>query len=493
MNNFDRGGKRDSQGNVIGKTAEKFEFWIYTAAPADGVHVQDVYGHFSIYRRTWPILRVTLQQAEPAALGPDDSITLELPVPKDGSVALPATLPPGLWSLTAAMKKEGMAICQCEDGRSVEGPFSFDKMWHKPFPVRFYLKSPLRKVNIKTSQTFPALILENCKIRPSESIATDGPLMTTVDAARSQSAQLEMTGANLTGAAPTLPILTGGRRTAVLTSWDDGAEPDLRLAEILHRLGYRPTFFLNHNNPAMKFLDKLAALDVEIGSHCYHHPFLYLLLPERAKEECVEMRKLLEKELKHPVISFGYPNGYTPAYDAEGDYVLGAVRAAGYWSGRATSTGMETYDSIEEPLAMRSNGFFGDRKGLEKAWAETRAKEGGIFYFWGHSWQIGKTDEQWQDFEKFVAQFAHQPDTWYASVGELTLWLWARKNVQMAVAEKSPGKVTVTLTRPWLHPWLSAQCPLSLKVPPGVESVRWQGESVPIKNGLVELPWVSNE
>ena len=172
------------------------------------------------------------------------------------------------------------------------------------------------------------------------------------------------------------------------------------------------------------------------------------------------MRKLLEKELKHPVISFAYPNGYRPAYDSEGDYVLRAVRAAGYWSGRVDRrSAVMTFDSIGEPLTMPSNGFFGDRKGLEKALEETRVKEGGIFYFWGHSWQIGKTDEQWQDFEEFVAQFAHQPNTWYASLGELSVWLWARKNVQFAVSAKTPGKVTVTLTRPWLHPWLSAQCP----------------------------------
>ena len=52
-----------------------------------------------------------------------------------------------------------------------------------------------------------------------------------------------MIGANLSGEAPTLPIFPGGLRTAVLTSWDDGAEPDLRLAEILHRLGYHPRSF----------------------------------------------------------------------------------------------------------------------------------------------------------------------------------------------------------------------------------------------------------
>ena len=149
---------------------------------------------------------------------------------------------------------------------------------------------------------------------------------------------------------------------------------DFRLAEVLHRQGYHPTFLMNQPSPAMKSLDKLEALGVEVGSHCWHHPFLFILPPQRAMEECVEMRKLLEKQLKHPVISFAYPNGYTPAYDTQGDYVLRAVKAAGYWSGRTTDTAMNTYNSITDALTMRSNGFFGGRDSLIKDWEKTRPR-----------------------------------------------------------------------------------------------------------------------
>ena len=298
-----------------------------------------------------------------------------------------------------------------------------------------------------------------------------------------------MIGSSLNGDAPSLAIFPRGLRIAVLTSWDDGAMTDFRLAEVLHRQGYHPTFLMNQPSPAMKSLDKLEALGVEVGSHCWHHPFLFILPPQRAMEECVEMRKLLEKQLKHPVISFAYPNGYTPAYDTQGDYVLRAVKAAGYWSGRTTDTAMNTYNSITDALTIRSNGFFGGRDSLIKDWEKTRTTEGGIFYFWGHSWQIGKTDEQWKDFEDFVAKFARQPDAWYASLGEMSVWLWSRKNVQISVASKTPRKMTVKLTHPWLHPWLAAECPLTLKVPSGVKSVRWHGESIPVSNGFVELNW----
>jgi peptidoglycan/xylan/chitin deacetylase (PgdA/CDA1 family) len=316
-------------------------------------------------------------------------------------------------------------------------------------------------------------------------------LMMTVDPGKAQTVELKLLGANLSGDAPTLPIFPAGQRLAVVTTWDDGAETDLRLAKLLHRLGYRPTFFVNQDRPAMKFLDQFEGMNVEVGSHCFHHPFLHLLPPDRAREECVEMRKVLEEKLKHPVVSFAFPNGYSPAYDTDGDYVLRAVKAAGYWSGRTTAVAAETYDSIADPLTLKTNGFFGDRMGLEKAWEAACAKEGNIFAFWGHSWQIGKTDQQWSDFEQFVAKFAHEPKAWYATQGELFLWLWKRKNVRIEVTEKTPGKMTIRLTRPWLHPWLAAQCPLCLKVQPGVEKVVWQGKEITVVNGQVDLPWTA--
>jgi hypothetical protein len=71
----------------------------------------------------------------------------------------------------------------------------------------------------------------------------------------------------------------------------------------------------------------------------------------------------------------------------------------------------------------------------------------------------------------------------------LFTWIWLRKNVQLAVTGKKPNKVSVKVTRPWLHPYLSGKRPLSLKVPAGVEKVTWQGKGIPVVNGFVELPW----
>lgn len=468
---------------------QQFEFWIYTSGPAENVRLtpQGISWRFNA---TWPVAQITLEHREPASLSEADGVTLELPVQPDGSIPLPRRLPPGNWMVTVPTKSELTVAVQDERGGKIEAAVLADR-WKRLLPqsAYFFLDAPLDTLALSPAAGIGGAVLRHRMPDAKPLDLSPAAVAITVDPTRTETGRLELIGSGLTGDAPVFPLLPRGLKTAVVTTWDDGKPEDLRCAEVFARHGYHPTFFMNQNSPAMAWLEKLEALGAEIGSHCYNHPSLYQIPPANAAAECLEMRKLLEKTLGHPVISFAYPFGYSPASDTRGDYVLRAVQAAGYWSGRTTATKEETVESYQNLLAMSTNGFFGYAKELTAAWEKIRANEGSVFYFWGHSWQIGKTDEQWAKFEEFVAQFGNQPDAWYATQGELSLWIWARKNVKLDVASRAPGKVVVNLSRPWLHPYLSAKCPLSLKIPAGVTKVLWQGKEVPIQNGLISLGW----
>ena len=485
MTNFARYNDKD-------KGPQQFEFWLYSFLPMESIRIEHIYSQLWRYKRTWPVTQVTLEDVQAPVLTADDVVTLELPVEPDGAVALPAPLFAGMWSIRFNAKTEGAVVGLGADGRAVAMPFKAG--WNgREYTggVSFHMQSPLQKITVKAAPPVKAFSLQNLITRVSSpTLPAEPPLMVTVDATRTETAQLEMIGSRLAGDAPVFPLLPMGKKTAVLTTWDDGTEWDLRMAEISNRLGIYPTFFLNKNSAVMKSLDKLEALGAEIGSHCYNHCFLFQIPPQQAYDECAAMRQLLEARLGHPVISFSYPNGYSAAYDAEGDYVLRAVRNAGYWSGRTTSPGSEIVDSIAEPMAFKTAGFFGeDKRGVEGEWKAVRAKEGGIFHMWGHAHQLGKTDEQWKKVEEYLARYANLPDVWYPTQGELFTWIWLRKNVQLTVTDKSPNKVIVKVTRPWLHPYLSGKRPLSLKVPAGVDKVLWQGREIAVAGGFVELPW----
>ena len=474
--------------DIKGDSPKRFEFWIYIASPADGVRMQPDSDLWN-WNQTCSIRKITLQQRVPTALESWEPVTLELPV-SAGEIMVPPGVPGGNWTISGILKKAGTASFEGADGRSGNMILTMDQ-WKTNVTrgASFYLNSSLKKITIEPKDIYPAVVLTRNATRIRKPLDEPGELMVTQDPAKPVSGVLEMIGSNLAGEPPAFALFPGGKRIAVMTTWDDGPPEDLRCAEILNRQGYRPTFFINHNSKAVEFMDKLMALNVEIGSHGYNHPFLSQLPPENVKDECCAMRKFLETKLGHPVISYAYPNGYSRAYDVDGDYVLRGVEAAGYWSGRTTNVAQETIDSITNPLTWKTDGFFGNSKPLEAVWEKTKTRDGAIFYFWGHSWQIGKTDADWKKFEDFTAQFAGNPDAWYASQGSMSVWWWARKNVHVSVLKKSVGKVSVEITHPWIHPYLSAQCPLAFAVPAGVAKVIWQGKEIPVVDGKIDLPW----
>ena len=476
---------------AVGKDEpQRFEFWIHTSAPSTAVRIQP-FSDLWRWNYSWPVTRITLEQAGPSALAATDAVTLELPVAADGAVVLPFPLPTGNWSLSGHMRKAGEAVVEGAEGRPVTLAFNLDR-WRKPgvYSAPFHLRSPLHRVHIVTNDLFASVLLQHQITRADAPIPVEGRLAVTVDPSRTIVEKLELLGTGLDGAAPSFPLLPQGKKNVVLTSWDDGKPEDLRCAEILVKHGYRPTFLLNGNSPALQFMDKLEALGAEIGSHAYHHAALSTLPPDRALENCVSMRLLLENRLGHPVVSFAFPDGYFPSQDEDGDYVLRALRDSGHWIARTHLTREETIEDIDEPLLMRSIGLYGSgNKALVAAWPRILEKEGGVFYLKGHSWQIGKTDEQWDKFEEFIARFAGHPQAWYPTKGEFGLWLWARDNIRLSVETHDSRRTVVRLERPWLHPWLAARCPLSLKLPAGVTSVRWQGRELPVIDDRVELIW----
>lgn len=468
---------------------QRFEFYIYTNNPSTAVCI-DPKGELWRWNKTWPVSKIILTQVHPTELDASVAVTLELPVEKDGSVPLPFPLPTGNWSVGGYMSKAGKAEVEGSEGLPIKLSYKLDR-WNRSgvYSSSFHLRSPLERVQILTKDLFSSVILRHKATREVD-FDVEGELLVTADPTRQVEEILELHGRQLDGTPPSFPKFPLGKSKVVLTSWDDGKPTDLRCAEILIKHGYSPTFMLNGNSPALEFMDKLEAMGAEIGSHGYQHKPYNTLTPDGALDNATAMRKLLENQLGHPVIAFSFPDGYFAAQDEEGDYVLRAVKDAGYWIARTQITKQQTIEDVNEPLLMRSNGLYGSgNKMLNADWPKFLEQDGGLFYIKGHSWQIGKSDQQWKKFEDFVAQFAGQPDSWYPSNTEFALWLWAQDNVNVSVESSSPQTTVVKLQRPWLHPWLSERCPISLTVPDGVTSVTWQGQQIPVTNGRVELTW----
>jgi len=399
-----------------------------------------------------------------------------LPV-NGASVILPQPLPPGLYVANTA--KPVALAWALPDGRRLASPLA---------PATRVFLDQAAQPTVSSGGPIQDILLTHYPVSagPDMSSAGTEPLLAVADPAKIETRTLKLIGYH--GAeVPKPDLLPGGKAVAVVTSWDDGREQDAILTELLVKYGFKGTLMMNRRSEMLGNLRDLEAKGMEIGSHSWSHPAFYLSSPRRCLDEAVEMRRFLEKEFGHPVISFAYPYNYQAAYDADGDYALRAVREAGYWSARATSCGENHIAAIPDPLQMRPNFHFnaGAARVKEK-FEELRKVPGSILYLWGHSYELTSAGKK--TLEEVLAAVAGRSEAWYATLGQLMVWKYMREHMQIEPAADSADGRSLTLKMPWLHPFWR-QVPLSLTVPAGVTAVIWNGQQVPVKAGRVQLAW----
>lgn len=216
----------------------------------------------------------------------------------------------------------------------------------------------------------------------------------------------------------------------VTSSWDDGDRNDVRMIDILKKYHAKGTFFLYPKNYVLLEQDQEAALavdprlitpfskfiatytsykGVEVGAHTYSHPDPRKLPPEELAYELQETKFILENWFKRPITGMAYPYG---AVDAR---VLTAVAKAGYQYARRVENTKTVYP-VKNPLEVYPTVHFKDPKFWDEF--ERVKREGGVFYFWGHSHEIN-TPEDWQRFDAMIARLSKDSAVTWKTNGEL--------------------------------------------------------------------------
>lgn len=320
---------------------------------------------------------------------------------------------------------------------------------------------------------------------PVDPAGLDKPLIPLLSGARSRHV-IEVRGTDLDPAKVAPADYPGGAKMAAVLSWDDGIPQDKRAAGLMHRHGWRASFFFNHHSPMVGRWKELEDLGMEVGSHSWSHPFYPLQSPQRCRDESVMMRRFLESMVNHPVISFAYPFNYGAAFDAGGDYVLRAQSDAGYLSCRSTMNGPLALDAPGDPLAMPTNGHFliGGEK-IEAAWKHAAETKRGIFYIWGHTYEI-VNDGDWKSFGDLLRKYERRPEAWYASQGDLMVWKILREQTRVT-AEGDAGRLKITIDAPAIHPWWAARVPLAIHVSGSGIRAECDGANLPVTSGDVQI------
>lgn len=227
----------------------------------------------------------------------------------------------------------------------------------------------------------------------------------------------------------------------VTTSWDDGHQDDVRLAELLRAYDLPATFYISpfdREFTARELLNKRQvrslSKDFEIGAHTLTHPHLTKISPAEAKREITGSKTYLEDYLGKKVLSFCYPAGY---YNEE---IIPMVQQAGFRIARTTHryalrignnpftvpTTFHAYNHLSDlhHLMMLSRGNL-RRLYHYISWEyaamdlfDTALETGSVFHIWGHSWEIDYY-HAWDKLERLFRHISRHPQVSYRTNGEL--------------------------------------------------------------------------
>jgi len=110
-----------------------------------------------------------------------------------------------------------------------------------------------------------------------------------------------------------LSVRRGPPRPQVALTFDDGPHPEytLRVAEVLHHLGVRATFFFVGRH-ALELADvarEVARAGHSLGSHTFSHPHLWVLNPRATWKEVAEGARAVQEATGLPARYFRPPWG----------------------------------------------------------------------------------------------------------------------------------------------------------------------------------------
>jgi peptidoglycan-N-acetylglucosamine deacetylase len=215
----------------------------------------------------------------------------------------------------------------------------------------------------------------------------------------------------------------------ITTSWDDGHPLDLRVAELLHKYDLRATFYIPIENerPVLKSSEVRAlSAEFEIGAHTVHHCDLLTMPENRIYGEIADCKSTLEQICGCECTAFCFPRGHFRWSHVR------HVRDAGYRTARTVELMSLEMPLMRDGVAMMATTVQAGPMGFLKVarnslkrlrpgnlfrhmlygnsdWVATAERVlehvlscGGVFHFWGHSWEVDQMG-QWQNLERVLA------------------------------------------------------------------------------------------
>lgn len=215
------------------------------------------------------------------------------------------------------------------------------------------------------------------------------------------------------------------KKMKVVQCWDDGVTTDRALVEILRKYNSKATFNLNPGLHEKKSKFSWVFKDTEvhklgwdemrsvydgfvIANHSLKHPHLEAIPLAEARVEVKEGRDKLQQFFGQEVSGFAYPFGtYNEA-------VKEVIQEAGHIYARTTKRNEFNFPPVDLMEFHPTCHFLAD-----DFWEKYEtAKTIGVFYFWGHSYEM-ITPAHWVVFEDQIKRIHADPEATWADIPEL--------------------------------------------------------------------------
>ena len=213
----------------------------------------------------------------------------------------------------------------------------------------------------------------------------------------------------------------------VAQCWDDGVVSDIALVEMFRKYGARATFNLNPGffRPQMRRYSwthdgfdvyNLAQSELrsvydgfQVSSHTMTHADYRRMSTDAFVREAVDARKYLEDLFQRESRGFAWPCG---RYTQE---LADRLLESGFLYGRTTENRLQLLP-VEHPLILHSSCHFLNENFME---IFERSREFGVFYFWGHSYEMHDEPSKLAALEKKIATISADPDVVWVDVVDL--------------------------------------------------------------------------
>ena len=249
----------------------------------------------------------------------------------------------------------------------------------------------------------------------------------------------------------------------VAQCWDDGVATDIRLIEILRKYHAKATFNLcpglmpderiepHWNKPdgrnwsingftggrvGKNELVKIYG-GFQVASHCWKHETPTYVTDAEFIKGAVDARNFLEDLFQRECHGFAWPGGrHTPETEK-------MLADAGFKYGRTTAN-VADITACTNLVTLDPNCHFMNHSFWKIFDA---AKTTGVFYFWGHSYEMMDCPNYWERFELMIKTFSEDPDVEWVDVIDLIplcrgankLALCARNHLKKSIESEKLG------------------------------------------------------